>query len=280
MLISGLTREHYVARITRLREDSAMRDFEVLPQNLSGVEPGELPLVFFDQVFVNFVKDNFSRVVRAIDRDPGKEVVRAQEGVDRDLVDELRAQIESKRRALEKAEADFLALEQKHNQVTSDHKRALETSGAEVTRIRNINEALRKSGDDEVEKLENTHKRAMEAAEKQHRTRLEDTERRVKQTASEAAMRSHSATQQHIVESAGLKRRIQDLETLGVQAKQKTDTLQHSLDSAIESTRSRDSQIASLRTDLQQRDSLIASLHQQLVQQRHKLRTPKKISRI
>lgn len=267
MLISGLTREHYIARITRLREDSAMRDFEVLPQNLSGVEPGELPLVFFDQVFVNFVKDNFSRVVRAIDRDPGKEVVQAQEGVDRDLVDELRAQIESKRHALEKAEADFLALEQKHNQVGADHRRALETSSAEVTRIRNINEALRKSGDDEAEKLDSAHKRAMEQAEKQHRTRLEDAERRLKQTASEAAMRAHSATQQHIVESAGLKRRIQDLETLGVQAKQKSDALQQSLDSATESIRSRDTQIATLRTDLQQRDTQIASLRQQLVQQ-------------
>jgi len=151
--------------------------------------------------------------------------------------------------------------------VGADHRRALESSSAEVTRIRNINEALRKSGDDEAEKLEGSHKRAMEQADKQHRVRLEDAERRVKQTASEAAMRAHSATQQHIVESAGLKRRIQDLETLGMQAKQKTDALQQSLDTATESIKSRDSQLASLRTDLQQRDILVASLRQQLVQQ-------------
>ena len=74
VLASRLGRDQYVDRIMKLRSHPLLRDFEVLPQKLSSAPQGGLPEVFFDKTFVEFIKDNFSRMLRAIDRDPGMEV--------------------------------------------------------------------------------------------------------------------------------------------------------------------------------------------------------------
>ena len=96
LLVNGIGREFYAQKIKKLRENPYIRDFEVLPQDSSSAPIGELPEVYFENLFVDFVKDNFSRFSKAIDRDPGLEVARLHQGVDRDLVDSLRSQIEDK----------------------------------------------------------------------------------------------------------------------------------------------------------------------------------------
>jgi hypothetical protein len=80
LLVNSLGREFYIDRLTKLRENVHVRDFEVLPQSSIHTDGG-LPNVFFDQTFVDFLKDNFSRLQRAVDRDPGFEVSVMANGV-------------------------------------------------------------------------------------------------------------------------------------------------------------------------------------------------------
>ena len=80
LLVNSLGREIYIDRLTKLRENVHVRDFEVLPQSSIHTDGG-LPNVFFDQTFVDFLKDNFSRLQRAVDRDPGFEVSIMANGV-------------------------------------------------------------------------------------------------------------------------------------------------------------------------------------------------------
>jgi chromosome segregation ATPase len=92
-----------VDRLTKLRQNVFVRDFEFLPQTGNG--SGGLPDVFFDHDFIDFFKDSYSRFLRAIDKDPNFEVsVQAnghQNGIPRDLIDGLRAQLDEQRLALE-----------------------------------------------------------------------------------------------------------------------------------------------------------------------------------
>ncbi|KAL8960983.1 MAG: hypothetical protein Q9183_005375, partial [Haloplaca sp. 2 TL-2023] len=98
ILTSRLGRDRYIDRITKLREHPMIRDYEILPQDLGSSHGGSLPQVYFDKTFVEFVKDNFSRIVRAIDRAPGLEVPVVangiQKGISRELVDSLKAQLD------------------------------------------------------------------------------------------------------------------------------------------------------------------------------------------
>jgi hypothetical protein len=115
---------------------------------------GGLPEVFFDKSFVDFVKDNFSRLLRAIDRDPGMEIPVVangiQKGISREMVDSLRSQLEEKEKALQKAEEELLSLSRKLGQEQADHRRANETASVELARIKQVNDALQRHHEEDV----------------------------------------------------------------------------------------------------------------------------------
>jgi hypothetical protein len=148
ILASRMGRDLYVDRIMKLRSHPLLRDFEVLPQKLNSAPQGGLPEVFFDRTFVEFIKDNFSRIIRAIDRDPGMEVPvisnGVQKGISREMVDSLRSQLEQKSKALEKAEEDLSVIGRQLGQEQADHRRARETASVELSRIKQVNEALQR----------------------------------------------------------------------------------------------------------------------------------------
>ena len=267
LLISGLGRDGYTSRISRLRQHPVVRDFEVIPQNLSSTQPGNMPEVYFDQAFVNFLKDNFNRLIRAIDRDPGKEVLRLQEGVDRDLVDSLRAQIEDKAKAVEKASSDLIAMERILGQEQIDHKRSKDSSKAEFVRIKNINDALQKGHEAEVTKSEAEHRMAIQQMQNQHQRQAQDLERRAQQAAVEAARQAEVTARQHGSELASLNQRLRMLEVGGVQAKETIDKFQRASRETAETLRQRDEQIALLKNDIQQLETQLSSLRND-VQQR------------
>ena len=154
ILASQMGREQYVDRLTKLRGHPLLRDFEVLPQKLSSAQMGGLPEVFFDKSFVDFVKDNFSRLLRAIDRDPGMEIPVVangiQKGISREMVDSLRSQLEEKEKALQKAEEELLSLSRKLGQEQADHRRANETASVELARIKQVNDALQRHHEEDV----------------------------------------------------------------------------------------------------------------------------------
>lgn len=154
ILTTQLGREKYIDKITKLRAHPLLRDFEVLPQKLSSAVMGGLPEVYFDTTFVDFVKDNSSRILRAIDRDPGMEIPiianGVQKGISRELVDSLRLQLAEKSGALQKAEEDLLSLGRQLGQEQADHRRTKELSTVEVARIKHVNEALQRHHDEEL----------------------------------------------------------------------------------------------------------------------------------
>ena len=157
LLTSNLGRETYVDRLTKLRENIYVRDFEVLPQ----VNNGGLPEVFFDKTFIDFLKDNFSRLLRAIDRDPKFEVSilsnGVQKGVSRDLVDSLRGELEEAKKSLEAANNELVELRRKLEDEELEHRRTRESSTVELGRIKQINQSLHTNHEDEVKKLLQEH---------------------------------------------------------------------------------------------------------------------------
>lgn len=154
ILTSGVDRERYADRLAKLRSHPLIRDFEVTPQRLDNSPPGELPDVFLDAVFVEFLKDNYSRISRSLDREPGMEISvvtnGVQKGISRELVDSLRGQLEEKERALQEAGEAKAALETKLGQEQADHRRSRDNAAAEVNKAQSATENLQRAHEAEV----------------------------------------------------------------------------------------------------------------------------------
>lgn len=154
ILANGLSRDRYIEKLSALRSHPFIRDFEVLPQKLDLSTGQKLPDVFFDATFVDFFKDNYSRILRAIDREPGLEISvvtnGVQKGISREMVDSLRAQVAEKDRALQDAQAELSNLSQQLGQEQADHRRAAESAALEVSRVKSVNEALHRNHDQEL----------------------------------------------------------------------------------------------------------------------------------
>jgi hypothetical protein len=205
LLANGLGREIYIDRLTKLRENVHVRDFEVLPQSSAHTDGG-LPNVFFDRTFIDFLKDNFSRLQRAIDRDPGFEVSvmtnGVQKGISRELVDSLRAQLADKVKTNEELEARVADLQHKLDQEGLDHRRTRESTAVELSRIKQINEGLQRNHEEELGRLEKQHQARQNELSQQHRDALGASEKS-----------AAGARQRHEAEIADLKVRISELET-------------------------------------------------------------------
>ncbi|KAL2018059.1 hypothetical protein VTK56DRAFT_1325 [Thermocarpiscus australiensis] len=147
MILSRMGRDRYVDKLSRLRSHPLMRDHEVLPQKLDPGPDQKLPDVYLDDTFVEFFKDNYSRILRAIDRDPDFETSvianGVQKGVSRQLVDALRAEAADKTQALQEAEARAASLAAQLAQEQADHARTKELSTAALERANEAATALR-----------------------------------------------------------------------------------------------------------------------------------------
>ncbi|EXJ87708.1 hypothetical protein A1O1_04633 [Capronia coronata CBS 617.96] len=252
LLLNSLGRETYVDRLTKLRENVFVRDFEVLPQTGNG----GLPEVFFDKTFIDFLKDNFSRFLRAIDRDPKFEIALVgnglQRGIDRDLVDSLRAEVDEQKKALEAANAELLQLKRRLEQEELDHRRTRESTAVEMSRIKQINQSLQENHDEEIKKLQQEFARqrsglvhahedelnrrrgeytsTLESLRKQHELETQQSEQRLKlveqkavrdkaalieqhrREMNEADAKAQQAREREAAEIAGLKQNIAKLE--------------------------------------------------------------------
>ncbi|KAL8914789.1 MAG: hypothetical protein Q9171_000625 [Xanthocarpia ochracea] len=176
ILTTRLGRERYIDQVTRLREHPMIRNYEVLPQALTSSPSGGLPEVYFDKTFVEFVKDNFSRMVRAIDRAPGLEVPVVangiQKGVSRELVDSLKAQVDDRSRSIQKLESDVSTLERKLEQEQADHRKARDAAAIESNRIRNVNEALQRHHDEDLQKIQRESREVLQDLKGQHQIEI------------------------------------------------------------------------------------------------------------
>ncbi|PVI04086.1 intracellular protein transport protein-like protein [Periconia macrospinosa] len=185
ILTSKLGREKYLNAIKELRHHPLVRDFEVMPQTGLG---SNLPDVYFDETFIDFLKDNFSRLSRAIDRDPVIEIHQSDQGIDRDLVDSLRGQLEEKNQAIEKYQADILTLDQKLSQEQADHRRTQESSLSQVATIKKVNEDLQRNHETDLRKLERDQKQMTLELENRHNLQLAALNNKLQQASKDGTM--------------------------------------------------------------------------------------------
>ncbi|KXX74063.1 Intracellular protein transport protein USO1 [Madurella mycetomatis] len=147
MIMSRMGHDRYVDKLSRLRSHPLMRDYEVLSQKLEVGPDQKLPDVFFDDTFVEFFKDNYSRILRAIDREPDVETSvianGVQKGVSRKLVDSLRAEIAEKDVALQQATSQTASLTAQLSQEQSAHSHTKSLAAADLARVNDNLNAVR-----------------------------------------------------------------------------------------------------------------------------------------
>ena len=165
ILTTRLDRERYLDRLHRLRGHPLLRDYETIPQKRDPNFPGGLADVFFDHMFVNFVKDNYGRISRAIDRSPELEISvitnGVQKGISRELVDSLREQIKEKDQALADAKVAAESLESRMGQEQGEHRRHIEEAGKELAKVK-----------DEASREQSKVKAAQEGLQRSHEAEL------------------------------------------------------------------------------------------------------------
>ena len=70
---NNIGRDQYVLKVQKLKHNPMFKDFE--ESQIFNAERDEtgLPNVFFDKIYVDLIKDNFSRIKKSFDRDPESE---------------------------------------------------------------------------------------------------------------------------------------------------------------------------------------------------------------
>lgn len=231
ILTARLGREQFIDKMTKLRENSLIRDFEVMQQGSTPEQIGSLPEVYFDKTFVDFLKDNFSRVLRAVDRDPGIEVSVVangiQKGISRELVDSLKYQLEDRAQALQKAEAELLTLDRKLEQEQADHRKAKESASIELGRIKSINQSLQKHHEDDVRRFQSESQRTMHEVQGAHEKAASALQAEVEQLKQETEAAAAKVRARHDAEVKDLDSTIRSLEaSLEKSSKDHTQDLQ------------------------------------------------------
>ncbi|CAI4211765.1 unnamed protein product [Parascedosporium putredinis] len=138
-------RDKYLERLTRLRAHHLIRDFEITAQKLDGSITSKLPDVFFDSAFVELLKDNYSTISRAIDRDPDLETPT----IGNSLLERDNA-LEDSRSALELLRSS-LSLEKQ------SHEASRKAAAEDLTKLRNTDQRLRKEHEAALQRLDAEH---------------------------------------------------------------------------------------------------------------------------
>jgi hypothetical protein len=153
IILSRLDRDRYLDKLGKARNHPILREFEVTPQK-ADASSGMLPEVFFDAVFVDFFKDNYGRISRAIDRDPGLEISvitnGVQKGISRELVDSLRHQLEDKDSALENTKVQLATLQRQLDQEQAEHRRSKELVNGEISKAKGASESQQRAHEAEI----------------------------------------------------------------------------------------------------------------------------------
>jgi hypothetical protein len=283
ILTAGLGREQYVDHITKLREHPVVRDFEVLHQGLHSALPGELPEVYFDRIFMDFLKDNFSRIIRAIDRAPGLEVPVVangiQKGISRELVDSLKSQVDAGTRKIQKLESDILTFERKLEQEQADHRKAKEFTTVELNRIKSINEALQRNHEDDIERTVQEHQQDRSASQLMHEAAMQDLHTQMQKARNEAdadAARIRTRNKEEVddlkatvnglksdLEKAS-KEHVQDLQTAHEDYSTKTASLESRLQRAEDKAKDAEERATRLQDDLNAKEDARKSAQTEL----------------
>jgi hypothetical protein len=231
LLTSKLGREKYLNAISELRRDPLVRDFEVLPRH--GGTGGNLPDVFFDETFVDFIKDNFSRLSRAIDRDPNIEQHNSHDGVDRDIVDELRGERDEKEKTVQEVKSQLMALEQRLDQEHAEHRKTQQAADEQRNTLKRINDKLHNDLDTEIKKKDREHRQTMLELENKHNLQVAALNNKLQQASKESTLAISRIKQEYdenLLHSdkarADLERRLEKSEKIAREVIEKARTLE------------------------------------------------------
>ncbi|KAK3067773.1 Vesicle-mediated ER to Golgi transport protein [Teratosphaeriaceae sp. CCFEE 6253] len=159
LLTQKLGRGAYLAALSGLRRDPAVRDHDLLGDEDAGGDAADGARL--SAPLVDLVQTEYARLRRAIDKDPGVEVIppsaAGTEGVDRDVLDELRSQLQTAREALAAAQQDALGVRQAAEQEGMAARRELQGAVGEVERLGRINRAMQAGHEGELEEMARTH---------------------------------------------------------------------------------------------------------------------------
>ena len=175
LLTSKLGRQKYFDSLMQFRQNPIIRDAGLVAPEIEGAA------ILFDDEFVDWFKDEYGRLKRVIDRDPGIEVVRPSDvGVDRDVLDDLREQIKAREEKLKQVEQDDLTARQKADQAEADHRheiQSLQSSQrsieAEIERVKRINEALQRDHETEIQRVSGELRSQLAQAQLESRNNLQ-----------------------------------------------------------------------------------------------------------
>lgn len=264
-LTGKLGREKYLNAITELRNHPLIRDFEVLPQRGGG--EGGLPDVFFVDTCVDFLKDNFSRLTRAIDRDPNIEQHQSHDGVDRDIVDALRGEIDGKEHSIQELKGQLMTLEQKLDQEAAAHRKTQQAADEQRNTLKRINEKLHNDLDTEIQARDREHKKSTLELENKYNLQITALNNKVQQAAKESTL-TISRTKQEYDEklheahrtSTELQRRLEAAEKARSDAFEKIQQLEKAHQQARNELSSVNEAWRKLQAQSQQHDAQIQHL--------------------
>lgn len=199
LLTQKLGRDRYLTSLSDLRSDPAVRDFD-LPREES--ERLELSETFFDLYLTEY-----PRLRRAIDKDPGIEILpyaAAEAGVQRDILDELRTNISKLETALaqsqqeaaqssEQAQKDKLQSEQRSvtlqkeaEQEKLNLQKDLKAATTEAERIRAVITKMQSGHEDDARKAEQRRQNELEESNIKHARELATVRQEVDRKAQQA----------------------------------------------------------------------------------------------
>jgi hypothetical protein len=163
LLTQKLGRGKYLDALLAFRRDPVIRDF--------GVEEPTGDSDVVSEPFVDLFQTEFSRLRKAIDKDPGVEVLPfadIEAGVDRDVLDDLRQQLQTVKDSLSQTQKDAQELRQQAEHDKMTLQKEGQSASAEVNRLRKINEAMQKGHEDEFNKMQAQHQREKEGLNIEH----------------------------------------------------------------------------------------------------------------
>ncbi|EWC46137.1 hypothetical protein DRE_04711 [Drechslerella stenobrocha 248] len=191
LILGRLSKDQYFHKLHKLRQHPTIRDFEVI-----GNQPHRkgLPEVYFSSEFIEFFKDNYSHILRALDRDPGDPSGRLSNGeskmVSTEMLESVTAQLETKEDELSKLRATHTALEHKLSQEQEELRRFKESSSLTVQKIKEVAARNIASARDDAQSIQEQAEADMLAEREAHRSELQEVSLRM-----DAALRESRAVQ-------------------------------------------------------------------------------------
>ncbi|ODQ54795.1 hypothetical protein SAICODRAFT_53908 [Saitoella complicata NRRL Y-17804] len=258
MLVDRVGKDQFVNRIARLRQSPEFRDLTV-DFAFSSTDAQGLPNVYFDLTFVEFLKDNYSRIQRSVRRDPSAfepvPVVKGGE-VNGDLskqLEALRIQLQEKDREVERARENLRGEHQsKQDELAKnnhDLRAQLEAAKAEAAKAQDEVAAAKKKLEQEAE---STAGKAGEALEQKEAQWTEEREKLRKQL-DDLRHELQAALKENRQTASQLQQSLEDLDNINDMTSKKLKAKDEALEAAkkqVDELKAKDAELKKVQEEI------------------------------